>query len=251
MEDVLDIAEVVRRTGLTSRALRFYEARGLVKPLRTHSGRRLYGLGELERIGQVLALKKAGLTIAQIQRLTSRKPLDLAKLIEAQLAALEAQAQSLEESRGLLLAIKSRIDQGAPVDVVTLCALIRHGETMMSDNAMKQVLEKHYTPEELAHWAENPPPQGFDQEAYARQWQELGARIEAALPLDPASDEAARFVAEWEQLLAPFKAVATPQMMEGAQRFWDNAEQHRGEMQLPFSPAVMAFIRSAQAARSG
>ena len=38
----LDIRDVVRMTGLTSRALRFYEARGLVTPLRTYSGRRLY-----------------------------------------------------------------------------------------------------------------------------------------------------------------------------------------------------------------
>ena len=39
MSDSVDIAEVARLTGLTSRALRFYEARGLVKPLRTASGR--------------------------------------------------------------------------------------------------------------------------------------------------------------------------------------------------------------------
>lgn len=58
MQDVLDIAEVVRRTGLTSRALRFYEARGLVAPLRTHSRRRLYGPGELERLNQVVRSRR-------------------------------------------------------------------------------------------------------------------------------------------------------------------------------------------------
>ena len=35
MTELLDIADVVRRTGLTSRALRFYEARGLLAPVRT------------------------------------------------------------------------------------------------------------------------------------------------------------------------------------------------------------------------
>lgn len=40
LNDALDIREVVRRTGLTSRALRSYEARGLLKPLPTYSGRR-------------------------------------------------------------------------------------------------------------------------------------------------------------------------------------------------------------------
>src|SRR4029079_13321808 len=58
MADSLDIAEVARLTGLTVRALRFYEARGLVRPLRTASGRRHYGPVELERLHQVIAMKR-------------------------------------------------------------------------------------------------------------------------------------------------------------------------------------------------
>jgi DNA-binding transcriptional MerR regulator len=251
MDDILDISEVVRRTGLTSRALRFYEARGLVKPLRTHSGRRLYGGAELERIHQVVALKKAGLSLAQIQRLTARAPLDLGKLVEAQLEALAGHARELEEARALLLTIKSHIDQGAPVDVATLCALIRNGDQVMEQDNWKRVLDQHYTSEELAHWADNPPPAGFDQDAYSRQWQDLGDRIEAALPLDPAGTQAQAFVTEWDALLAPFKAVATPQMMAGAQAFWEQADQHRGQVQMPFSAAVMQFIQEARAAGPG
>ena len=52
----IDIRDVVRMTGLTSRARRFYEARGLVMPLRTYSGRRLYGPAELERINHIVAM---------------------------------------------------------------------------------------------------------------------------------------------------------------------------------------------------
>ncbi len=251
MQDVLDIAEVVRRTGLTSRALRFYEARGLVAPLRTYSGRRLYGAHELERINQVVALKKAGLTLAQIQRLMSKKPLDLASLVDAQLNAIEAQARELAEARALLLNVKSRIDQGAPVDAATFCALIRNGDPIMTDEDWKKVLDQHYSPEELGQWTENPPPAGFDQEAYTRQWQELGGRIEAALPLDPASEQARAFLAEWDALLAPFRAVATPEMMAGAQSFWEKADRYRGQVQMPFSPDVLRFIQAAQQAKAG
>lgn len=202
MTDVLDISEVVRRTGLTARALRFYEARGLVAPLRTQSGRRLYGPGQLERLNQVIALKKAGLTLAQIQRLTARRLLDLRQLVEAQLAAIEAQSADLAEVRALLLSVKSRIDHGAPVNAATFCALIRNGDRTMEQDKWKQMVEQHYSPEELAHWADNPPPADFDQADYGRQWPDLGARIAAALPLDPASDTAQGFVAEWDALLA-------------------------------------------------
>jgi DNA-binding transcriptional MerR regulator len=249
--DAIDISEVVRRTGLTARALRFYEARGLVAPLRTQSGRRYYGAAELERLNQIVALKRAGLSLAQIQRLTARKPLDLASLVDAQLGVIEARALELSEARSLLLTVKSRIDRGEPIDAETFCSLIRNGDDVMEEEGWKQALERHYSPEELAHWAENPPPAGFDQQAYARQWQELGARIEAALPLDPASAEARAFAAEWDALLEPFRAVATPQMMAGAQSFWEKADQHRGDAAMPFSPAVFRFVQEVKAAAAG
>ena len=47
MADSLDIAEVARLTGLTSRALRFYEARGLVDPLR-----RIEGVSDAQVMGE-------------------------------------------------------------------------------------------------------------------------------------------------------------------------------------------------------
>jgi DNA-binding transcriptional MerR regulator len=185
MEKILDIAEVVRRTGLSARALRFYEARGLLKPLRTASGRRLYGPGQLEQLNRIVALKKAGLTLAQIQRLSGSRPLDLAALVAAQLVTIEARSAELAEARALLLSIQSRIERGEPIDAETFCSLIRQGDAVMEAENWKQALERHYTPEQLAHWADNPPPAGFDQEDYSRRWAELGARIEAALPLDP------------------------------------------------------------------
>ena len=95
MDQPLDIRDVARRTGLTSRALRFYEARGLLKPLRTYNGRRLYGRGELERIQHILALKRAGLSLAQIGKLTERRPLDLGALVDAQLQLIEERKADL------------------------------------------------------------------------------------------------------------------------------------------------------------
>lgn len=248
MEQPLDIREVARRTGLTSRALRFYEARGLLSPLRTYSGRRLYGAGELERIQQILALKRAGLSLAQIGKLSGRGGLDLAALVDAQLRAIEQRKAQLDEASALLLDVKSRIDRGEPVDAETFCSLIRNGDKIMQDRQWKKVVEDHYGPEELEHWRSNPPPEGFDQASYSARWKALGDRIQEALPLDPASEQAQGFVREWNALLEPFKAVATPQMMEGAQGFWSNAEQYRGEVEMPFSPDVLSFIREAQQA---
>ncbi|MBV9884743.1 MAG: MerR family transcriptional regulator [Sphingomonadaceae bacterium] len=251
MDDVLDIREVVRRTGLTARALRFYEARGLVRPLRTHNGRRLYGAGELERINQIVALKRAGLTLAQIQRLTARRPLDLGRLIAAQLEALSARAAEIEEAKSLLLAVKSRIDRGEPVDAATFCSLIRQGESVMDHENWKRVTDRYFSEEEKAHWAERMAevPAGFDQEGYSRQWAELALRIETALPLDPAGAEAQAFYDEWQQLLAPFKAVATSEMIAGATNFYNRMDEWQSEQKPPFSMSVWQFIQAAGTAR--
>lgn len=115
MPDSIDIAEVARLTGLTSRALRFYEARGLIRPLRSASGRRHYGPAELERLHQILALKRAGLSLAQIERLTAGRKLDLRALVAAQIEALDAQQRDLAKVRTLLTAILSRIDRSEPI----------------------------------------------------------------------------------------------------------------------------------------
>lgn len=251
MEKTLDIAEVVRRTGLSARALRFYEARGLLKPLRTGSGRRVYGPGQLEQVNRILALKKAGLTLAQIQRLGGPRPLDLAALVAAQLEAIQVRSNELAEAKALLTAVQSRIERGEPIDAETFCSLIRQGDKVMETENWKSALERHYTPEELAHWARNPPPADFDQAAYSRRWEELGARIEAALPLDPAGPEAKAFLAEWNGLLEPFRAVASPEMMSGAKAFWESGSAFEGEVKPPFSRAVMEFVMAASKAAPG
>ncbi len=148
MDQPLDIRDVVKRTGLTSRALRFYEARGLLKPLRTYSGRRLYGRGELERIQQILALKRAGLSLAQIGKLTARGNMDLGAIVDAQLKVIEERKAELDEARALLLSVKSRIDRGEPVDAETFCSLIRQGDKIMEAQDWKKVTDRYFSPEE-------------------------------------------------------------------------------------------------------
>jgi MerR family transcriptional regulator, thiopeptide resistance regulator len=244
MDQPLDIREVVKRTGLTSRALRFYEARGLLQPLRTYDGRRIYGRGELERIQQILALKRAGLSLAQIGKVTARGSIDLCSIVEAQLEVIEERKAELDQARGLLLSIKSQIDRGEPVDAATFCSLIREGDKIMQAEDWKQVTDRYFAKEEQAHWAEHPPRPGFDQAEYSRKWKDLGDRVQAAIPKGPDSSEAQALYDEWQELLAPFKAVATPEMMAGAKRLYERMDEWHGDVpNAPFTPEVFRFIQ--------
>lgn len=251
MADSLDIADVARSTGLTSRALRFYEARGLVKPLRTASGRRHYGPAELDRITQIVTLKRAGLSIAQIERLVRRGAIDLPTLIVAQIAAVAEQVRTLTETRALLLSVKSRIERSEPIDVATFCSLIRIGDIEMTEQAQawKQVTDKYMSDEARADFAERMPrlAPDYDQAAYSAKWADLGNRIKAALPMDPTSDAARAFAQEWAALLAPFRKIATPAMMAATKNMYENMEQWQGKSVADpgFDHEVFSFVQAA------
>lgn len=251
MPDSLPIDEVVRRTGLTSRALRFYEARGLIRPLRTGSGRRLYAPADLERLGQLLALKRAGFSLAAIGQILSGRGVATPALLRIQLDTVEQQRAELSEAATLLRTALSRIAGGEPLDAATLCSLIRNGSTIMTQKQQWDAVSAPYMSDQAAaDFAAAPYPQGFDQQAYSAQWAALGAKVKAALPLDPASAEAQALLAEWKALLAPFTAIATPAMMEGVTKMYDDmprwGEHAGGDAPSPgFDSEVWQFIQAA------
>ncbi|HEY5656846.1 MAG TPA: MerR family transcriptional regulator [Myxococcota bacterium] len=70
--ELLSIAGVRERTGLTARTLRYYEELGLLPGVRRRaSGRRVYGADEIERLRFIQRLKKLGLSLAEIKELNS------------------------------------------------------------------------------------------------------------------------------------------------------------------------------------
>lgn len=248
MENTFDIGEVARATGLTQRALRFYETQGLVTPLRTAAGRRVYGPVELARLDAAVALKRAGFSLKHIGELLAGREVDLSRLVTVQLAHIEAQAAALAESRALLLSVQSRIGRGEPIDVATICSLIRTGETIMNSTDWKPIVDNYFAPEAQERFRTT-MPDGFDQEAYGTRWSNLGGRIEAALPLDPSSAQAQVFVDEWFVLLKPFSDVATPEMWNGVARMYDDRLNWKAQPEMGFGHEVWMFIRMATKAR--
>jgi len=244
----ISITELCRRTGLSSRTLRFYEARGLLRADRTGAGLRCYDGDALARLHNITALKRAGFSLARIAELLDSRALDLPRIIETQLASLAAQSAALTEASASLFTAQRALAAGHTLDLDTFCTLIKQGATIMtSEQAWKKVADRYYTPDEQAHWAEamRHVPVGFDQAGYQAQWRELTDRIAAALPLDPASAAAQGFVAEWRALLAPFTAVADSVMLEGASKLYDRIDEWKGEVEPPFSSEVWAFIKAA------
>ena len=249
----LSITEVCRRTGLSARALRFYEARGLVTAQRSAAGQRRYGADEVAQLHRVTVLKRAGFSLAQIGALTGDRWLDLDRLIATQFADLTARRTSIDEAMRGLRTAQAALTADATVDIDTFCTLIKQGERTMTDQAQawKQVADRYFTEEEQARWAEKMAalPAGFDPNAYQAKWAELGSRIAAALPLDPASDTAAAYLAEWNALLKPFNMAADARMKTETVAMYDRMDEWSGEVSPGFTKAVWDFIKAAAVAR--
>ncbi|MQA11636.1 MAG: MerR family transcriptional regulator [Pseudonocardiaceae bacterium] len=60
------IGELARRSGVSERALRYYEQQGLLTPERRPSGYRVYGDGDVAAVRRIRILLAAGLSTAQI-----------------------------------------------------------------------------------------------------------------------------------------------------------------------------------------
>lgn len=153
----------------------------------------------------------------------------------------------------LLLSVKSRIDRGEPVDAATFCSLISNEELTMTKDQWDKVSDRYFTPEQKAEFADRMKdvPPGFDQADYSAKWSDLGKRVEAAIPLGAGSPEARALFDEWQELLKPFTAVATPGMMQGATKFYEKMDEWQGEVPAaPFSAEVFKFIQEVGRTRS-
>lgn len=72
--DLLTIGELARRTGLSVSAIRYYEERGLVEPIRTGGNQRRFPRSDIRRLSFVLIAQQLGLSLGDIEEELRRLP---------------------------------------------------------------------------------------------------------------------------------------------------------------------------------
>jgi DNA-binding transcriptional MerR regulator len=106
---VLTIGEVARRAGLTRRAVRLYEARGLLPPVeRTESGYRLYSEHDLRALRFIRQARAVGLSLQEIHTIMMLRRAgippseDIVALLQARFGEIERQISELQSLRHTL-----------------------------------------------------------------------------------------------------------------------------------------------------
>jgi DNA-binding transcriptional MerR regulator len=138
----LTAADCARRMGLTVRALRLYERHGLVTPRRTDKQWRLYGVEEIARLNEVLALKELGLSLSRIASLLRGQPTDLARVLALQQEALAETRARADRALAMIDTVQATIAAGGAVTLDDLMTLAK--ETTMTDDSKNTMAWRRY-----------------------------------------------------------------------------------------------------------
>ncbi len=116
MGSQMTVGEAARRAGLSAKALRLYEARGILpKASRTVSGYRLYSEEDVQLLRWVRGARALGLTLTEIRRILDlrregRQPCQhLTELIESHVNNID---QAVADLRGLQDALVAILNDG-------------------------------------------------------------------------------------------------------------------------------------------
>ena len=107
--DLIPIGSLARRTGLAVSAIRYYEERGLVQPVRTGGNQRRFLRSDIRRLSFVLIAQKLGLGLAEIEQALATLPqgrtptvLDWQKISRALRGEIDRRIQLLTRTRNKL-----------------------------------------------------------------------------------------------------------------------------------------------------
>lgn len=108
----LSPSEAARQLGISAKALRLYEERGLIAPGRTPAGWRAYGPAEMARGAEIVALRALGLGVGEVARILNGDAVVLGRVLAAHEAALEARIRQCGDSIAKLRRLRADLGGG-------------------------------------------------------------------------------------------------------------------------------------------
>jgi DNA-binding transcriptional MerR regulator len=120
----LSPSEAAKQLGVSPKALRLYELRGLITPLRTTAGWRTYGPEEMARAKEVATLRILGLSLGQVARVLGGDTQELAPALAAHQMTLEGRVRQLEEAIQKVRGLRADLAQGNAPSAEKLARLL-------------------------------------------------------------------------------------------------------------------------------
>jgi DNA-binding transcriptional MerR regulator len=234
------VGDLAAATGLTVRALHHYDALGLVVPsARTPAGHREYGPEDVRRLYQVVALRGLGLGLTEIANVLDGGTYDAIDVLRRRLAETGRRIAAETGVRERLASLLDALERGAEP---TTDDLLRAVEAMT-------MVERYYTPEQLATLAERRDAMGPEGMAKAQQdWADVYTDLDALREagVDPA-DERVQAVADRARALLARFTGGDPETYASLKRLYDTEGPEKASRGM-VSPERAAYLEAAMQA---
>ena len=236
------VHEVSRLTGVSIRALQYYDSIGLLRPAeRTEAGYRLYDDGDLETLHQILMFRELEFPLKEIRRILGSPDFDREKAIDRQIGLLRLKKERLER----LLRLAREMKQG--------------GKDKMDFSAFDRTELEEYARRAKAEWGGTPEYREYERKAEGRSEEgqaELNRRMMAVFAEigalrggDPASAEVQELVKKLRDFISAHYYTCTDRILAGLGQMYaaggemtENIDRAGGEGTAVFaSRAVAAF----------
>jgi DNA-binding transcriptional MerR regulator len=119
----LNPSEAASRLGVSVKALRIYEQRGLITPIRTEAGWRAYGPGEIARAAEIASLRALGFSLTQVARVLQGDSSGLERTLAAHQAVLDDQLRQLAGTIERVRRLRDDLARGQAPTAIELAAL--------------------------------------------------------------------------------------------------------------------------------
>ena len=245
------IGDVVRRTGLTERAIRFYEKNGLLRAARTAAGQRVYGDDTLRTLAIVRVLKRAGFSLSEIRKLIQAS-MPVRLIVQAQMDSLKSAATSIQQSIRLLSALQSELDRDPASEANILGRIADISEQSEPNAAWRAIFDRYFSKDRQDAWSKmnEKLTRSVDADQHNKAWLKLIADIKGVLPVEPSSKKAQQLLARWDALMEPFNRVASARQKKEAKEFWSRVGEWGSSVDQPMTQSVADFVTAARLAKA-
>lgn len=242
-EGKIKIGELARQTGLTVRALRYYEEVGLLVPSeRMESGYRLYGTEEIKKLHRILSLRQLGLSLNEIRSCLEDPDFSLDQMIHNQLKQLEEEMELQKRLHHQLEMLADYIQRSEKISVDELIKTIRIMKTQ----------HKYFTPEQQEFIHERFKKVGKERiHEVEQEWAKLFAEVRAEMEkgTDPSDEVLKPLITRWQDLLKEFTG-GNPGIQKSLNTMYKN-EDPENISHGTFDREVMDYVVKAMNAGKG
>lgn len=216
----MTVHEVSELTGVSIRALQYYDRIGLLSPSgHTGAGYRLYDGSALERLRQILFFRELEFPLKEIKAIIDNPRFDRTKALEQQITLLKLRKEHIEKLISSAEAIYSH-----DMEMKT------KGDIFMDFSAFDKSKIEEYAAKAKAEWGGTDAYREYEQRSQNRTKEEenvLGAgmmeifaRFGAVRDGDPASREAQSLVKELQSYITGHFYTCTDEILSGLGRMY-------------------------------